>query len=295
MPGGVDLHSHTTASDGTLTPRELVREAARRGLRVLAVTDHDSTEGLAEALDEAARCPRLEIVPGIEINCDVDGGEIHILGYSMDYDIPWFQAFCREQREERRARVHRMAERLAALGIPIDPAEVFALVREGSAGRPHVAQVMVRRGYVKSVREAFDRYLGAGKPGHVPRKKLSPEDAVRLLRRAGGVPVLAHPGLAARDEIIPALVEAGLMGIECYYNEHSAAQTGGYLQMCRDRGLVATGGSDFHGPTVRAARLGTPRVPLAAWEALKAKAVEARACRSASLSSTARPLPSNAD
>jgi len=158
-----------------------------------------------------------------------------------------------------------MAERLAALGMPIDPAEVFALVREGSAGRPHVAQVMVRRGYVKSVREAFDRYLGAGKPGHVPRKKLSPEDAVRLLRRAGGVPVLAHPGLAARDELVPALVEAGLMGIECYYNEHSAAQTGGYLQMCRDRGLVATGGSDFHGPTVRAARLGTPRVPLAAW------------------------------
>ena len=295
MPGGVDLHSHTTASDGTLTPRELVREAARRGLRVLAVTDHDSTEGLAEALDEAAQCPPLEIVPGIEINCDVDGGEIHILGYSMDYDIPWFQAFCREQREERRARVHRMAERLAALGMPIDPAEVFALVREGSAGRPHVAQVMVRRGYVKSVREAFDRYLGAGKPGHVPRKKLSPEDAVRLLRRAGGVPVLAHPGLAARDELVPAPVEAGLMGIKCYYNERSAAQTGGYLQMCRDRGLVATGGSDFHGPTVRAARLGTPRVPLAAWEALKAKAVEARAARPSALSSTARPLPSNAD
>ena len=279
MPGGVDLHSHTTASDGTLTPRELVREAARRGLRVLAVTDHDSTEGLAEALDEAARCRPLEIVPGIEINCDVDGGEIHILAYYMDYETPWFQAFCREQREERRARVHRMAERLAALGMPIDPAEVFALVREGSAGRPHVAQVMVRRGYVKSVREAFDRYLGAGKPGHVPRKKLSPEDAVRLLRRAGGVPVLAHPGLAARDEIIPALVEAGLMGIECYYNEHSAAQTGAYVGMCRDRGLVATGGSDFHGATVRAARLGTPRVRLAAWEALKAKAVEARASR----------------
>ena len=279
MPGGVDLHSHTTASDGTLTPRELVREAARRGVRVLAVTDHDSTEGLAEALDEAARCRPLEIVPGIEINCDVDGGEIHILGYSMDYEIPWFQAFCREQREERRARVHRMAERLAALGMPIDPAEVFALVREGSAGRPHVAQVMVRRGYVKSVREAFDRYLGAGKPGHVPRKKLSPENAVRLLRRAGGVPVLAHPGLAARDERIPALVAAGLMGIECYYNEHSAAQTGAYVQMCRDRGLVATGGSDFHGATVRAARLGTPRVRLAAWEALKAKAVEARASR----------------
>jgi len=277
MPGGVDLHSHTTASDGTLTPRALVREAARRGVRILAVTDHDSTEGLREALEEAALCRPLEIVPGIEINCDVDGGEIHILGYCMDYEAPWFQQFCQEQRAERRARVHRMAERLAALGMPIDPAEVFALVREGSAGRPHVAQVMVQRGHVKSVREAFDRWLGSGKPGHVPRTKLTPEDAVRLLRRAGGVPVLAHPGIVEKDELIPVLVAAGLMGIECYYAEHSAAQTAGYLQLCRDLGLVATGGSDFHGPPVRAAKLGTPRVPLAAWEALKAKAAEARA------------------
>jgi len=277
MPGGVDLHAHTTASDGTLAPRELVREAARRGVRVLAVTDHDSTEGLREALEEAAHCQPLQIVPGIEINCDVDAGEIHILGYYMDYEVPWFQEFGREQREERRARVSRMAARLTALGMPIDPAEVFALVKEGSAGRPHVAQVMVRRGYVKSVREAFDRYLGTGKPGHVPRKKLSPEDAVRLLRRADGVPVLAHPGLAGKDELIPALVEAGLMGIECYYTEHSAAQTAGYLQLCRDLGLIATGGSDFHGPTVSAARLGAPRVPLAVWEALRAKAAEARA------------------
>ncbi len=277
MPGAVDLHAHTTASDGTLTPRELVREAARAGVRVLAVTDHDSTEGLAEALDEGALRPPLAVVPGIEINCDVDGGEIHILGYCMAYEASWFQQFCSEQREERRARVHRMAERLASLGMPIDPVEVFALVREGSAGRPHVAQVMVRRGYVKSVREAFDRWLAAGRPGHVPRRKLAPEDAVRLLRRAGGVPVLAHPGLADRDAVIPALVQAGLMGIECYYSEHSAAQTGAYLQLCRDRGLVATGGSDFHGPPVRAARLGSPRVPWSAWEALREKASEARA------------------
>jgi predicted metal-dependent phosphoesterase TrpH len=277
MPGSVDLHSHTTASDGTFTPRELVQEAARRGLRVLAITDHDSTEGLAEAMEEAARCRPLQIVPGIEINCDVEGAEIHILGYYMDYEAPWFQAFCREQRRERVERVHRMAARLGALGMPIDPAEVLALVQEGSAGRPHVAQVLVKRGYVKTVREAFDRYLGAGKPGHVPRKKLSPEEAVRLIRRAGGVPVLAHPGLAERDELIPSLVEAGLMGIECYYAEHSATQRAGYAELCRRYGLVATGGSDFHGPRVRAAQLGTPAVPLAAWEALKAKAAEARA------------------
>jgi predicted metal-dependent phosphoesterase TrpH len=277
VPGAVDLHSHTTASDGSLTPRELVREAVRRGLRVLGVTDHDSTDGLDPALDEAARHPPLQIVPGIEINCDVEGAEIHILGYYIDYEAGWFQAFCRGQREERRARVRRMAAKLRELGMPIDADEIFALVREGSAGRPHVAQAMMKGGYVKSVREAFDKYLAAGKPGHVPRTKLTPEDAVRLIRKAAGVPVFAHPGLSDRDELIPALIAAGLMGLECYYREHPAEQTAGYLQLCRDRGLVATGGSDFHGPAVRAGTLGVPAVPMACWEALRAKAAIARA------------------
>src|SRR5919204_1889793 len=159
MPGGVDLHSHTTASDGALSPRELVRTAVRHGVRVLAVTDHDSTDGLAEAMAEAAEHPPLTIVPGLEINCDVDGGEVHVLGYYVDHEAPWFQEFLRDQRAERRARIYRLTERLGELGMPIDPEEVFAIVREGSAGRPHVAQVMVQHGYVKSVREAFDRYL----------------------------------------------------------------------------------------------------------------------------------------
>jgi len=272
MPGAVDLHTHTTASDGTYAPRDLVAEAASRGVRVLAVTDHDSTEGLAEAIDEAERRRPLEIIPGIEINCDVEGAEIHVLGYLMDWQAEWFQDFCREQRRERRARVHRMVKRLAAIGMPLDADEVFAIVKEGSAGRPHVAQVMVARGYVKTVREAFDKYLGSGKPGHVPRKKITPEDAVRIIRKAGGVPVFAHPGLADRDELIPGLIAAGLMGIECYYTEHSAAQRASYLQICKDHDLVATGGSDFHGPKVRAATLGSPSVPMSSVDALRAKA-----------------------
>ena len=276
MPGAVDLHTHTTASDGTYAPRDLVAEAASRGVRVLAVTDHDSTEGLAEAFDEAERRRPLEIIPGVEINCDVEGAEIHVLGYLMDWQAEWFQDFCREQRRERRSRVHRMVERLAAIGMPLDADEVFAIVKEGSAGRPHVAQVMVARGYVKTVREAFDKYLGSGKPGHVPRKKVTPEDAVRIIRKAGGVPVFAHPGLADRDELIPGLIAAGLMGIECYYTEHSAAQRAEYLQTCKDHDLVATGGSDFHGPKVRAAILGSPSVPMAAVDALRAKAALSR-------------------
>jgi 3',5'-nucleoside bisphosphate phosphatase len=276
MDGGVDLHSHTTASDGALSPRELVRLAARQRVRVLAVTDHDSTSGLPEAMDEATR-HGIEIVPGLEINCDVPGSEIHVLGYCVDWQAEWFQTFLAGQRAERAARVHRMVARLGELGMPLTAEEVFAICKEGSPGRPHVAQAMVRRGYVKSVREAFDRWLHATGPANVPRHRLTPADAVAVIRRARGVPVLAHPGLAQRDELIPELVQAGLAGIETYYPEHSAGQIEAYRQLCRRHGLIATGGSDYHGPsTGRAATLGSPPVPLEAWDALKAKARELR-------------------
>lgn len=272
MAGGVDLHAHTTASDGALTPRELVRLAARHDVRVLAVTDHDSTEGLAEAIDEAAR-HGIEIVPGLEINTDVPGAEIHVLGYYVDWHAQWFQAFLSEQRAERVARVHRIVERLTELGMPLTAEEVFAVCREGSPGRPHVAQAMVHRGYVKSVREAFDKWLRADGPANVPRRRLTPVEAVAVIRRAGGVPVLAHPGLAHRDEMIPELVEAGLAGIETYYPEHSAAQVTAYRSTCERLHLVATGGSDYHGShTGRAATLGSPPVPLEVWEALRQRA-----------------------
>jgi hypothetical protein len=278
MTAGVDLHTHTTASDGTLTPRELVRAAVARGIRVLAITDHDSTEGLAEALAEAAAHPPLTIVPGLEINCDVAGGEVHLLGYDVDVAAGWFQDFLRGQRAERAARVHRMAARLAELGMPIDPAEVLALVKEGSAGRPHVAQVMVRHGYVKSVREAFDRWLHATGPANVPRTRLTPAEAVAVIRRAHGVPVFAHPGLAGRDELVPELVAAGLMGIEVYYAEHSAAQTAHYKELCRAHGLVATGGSDYHGErSGRTNPLGHPPVGMSVYADLQAAARRARA------------------
>ena len=277
MTSGVDLHSHTTASDGTLTPRELVQAAARRGVRVLAVTDHDSTEGLRDAFDEAGRHPPLTIVPGLEINCDVPGAEVHVLGYYVDHEAAWFQDFLREPRVERAARVERIVARLAELGMPIDPAEVFAIVKEGSAGRPHVAQVMVQHGYVTSVREAFDRYLHVNGPANVPRKRLSPAEAVQIIRRAHGVPVFAHPGLADRDALIPELIEAGLMGIEAIYAEHSAAQTAHYKELCRAHGLVATGGSDYHGErSGRTNPLGHPPVPMTVWDALKKAARRAR-------------------
>ncbi len=267
---GVDLHTHTTASDGTYAPAELVREAVRRGVRVLAVTDHDSVDAVTPALLTARDHPPLEIVPGIEINTDDPGGEIHILGYFLDYEALWLGDLLREFRAERAARVHRIADRLAALGHPIEAEEVFALVREGSAGRPHVAQVMVRRGYVGTVREAFDRFLAAGKPAYVPHRKVASREACEIIRRAGGLAVVAHPGFHEDPEqMIRELAGTGLLdGIECYYAEHSPEQTARFLGLCRELGLSPTGGSDFHGPRVRAATLGLPPVPWAAWEAL---------------------------
>ena len=277
MTAGVDLHSHTTASDGTLSPAELVRAAVKRGIRVLAITDHDSTDGLAAARAEAARHPPLTIVPGLEINCDVPGAEVHVLGYYVDDAAAWFQEFLREQRAERVARIHRITARLGELGMPIEAAEVFALVQEGSAGRPHVAQVMVQRGYVKSVPEAFDRWLHANGPANVARHRLTPTDAIAIIRRAGGVPVFAHPGLADRDALVPEMIAAGLMGIETYYAEHSAAQTAHYKELCRTHGLVATGGSDYHGErSGRTNRLGHPPVPMSVYEELKHAADRAR-------------------
>src|SRR5437660_12653263 len=159
MSGGVDLHAHTTASDGTLAPRELVRLAARHGVRVLAVTDHDSTGGLAEAMDEAKSLPPLEIVPGLEINCDVPGAEVHVLGYCRDWEAAWFQAFLGTQREERRQRVYRIAARLAELGVPIEPGEGFAPGAAGAAGAPPGPRAMPGRGDAPSARTPAGRYL----------------------------------------------------------------------------------------------------------------------------------------
>lgn len=271
---GIDLHAHTTASDGTLAPTELVAEAVRRGLRVLAVTDHDSTEGVGPALAAARAHPLLEIVPGIEINTEADGAEIHILGYFVDHQATWFRDFLRGFRDERAARIYRIAERLQALGLPVDPAEVFALVREGAAGRPHVARVLVQRGYVATVQEAFDRYLRAGGPAYVPHRRLEPREACALIRRVGGLAVMAHPGFQdAAERWIRALAADRLLdGIECYYPEHTPTQTAAFLGLCRELDLVPTGGSDFHGPAVRAATLGQPPVPWAAWEALRRRA-----------------------
>lgn len=241
----IDLHTHTTASDGLLAPEQLVDLASNAGVQVLAVCDHDSTDGVDAALAAGARLG-IEVIPAVEINTDVDQGEVHILGYYIDHREAWLQEFLRRLRDGRLRRAERMVQKLNALGIRIDFARVRTLA-QGAVGRPHVAWAMVEAGAVKNVEEAFERYIGRNGPAYVERMKVTPEDAVQVILRAGGIPVLAHPGWGVQDSMIASLVGAGLEGIEVYYPEHTPAMQTHYLALARQHNLLTTGGTDFHG------------------------------------------------
>lgn len=280
--GLVDLHTHSSVSDGLLTPTELVGEAARRGLRVLALTDHETVAGLDEA-ESAARTAGIEFVPGVELNTDLDSREVHILGYFVDRDDPELLAALARLEALRVERIERMVRRLADIGKPLDLDRVRTLAGPGTIGRPHVARAMVERGYVSSVSEAFDRYLAGGRPGFVPRRRNDPEAAVELLRRNGAVPVLAHPlTTGAVEGILRRLTRVGLRGLEAYYGEYDDAVQR-ELRATADRwGLIATGGSDYHGEGFKHGRdLGGPSVPMEAVDRLREAAYHDRAARPA--------------
>jgi predicted metal-dependent phosphoesterase TrpH len=268
----VDLHAHSTASDGLLAPARLVALAAERGLRILALTDHDTVAGLAEAAAVArARGPRL--VPGVELSTQVEAGEVHILGYFINPGAPDLLGALARFQDARAGRAATMVERLAAVGAPIALARVVALAGGGSLGRPHVARALVEAGHAASVGDAFERYLVRGRPGYVERYRLTPADAVRLVRAAGGVPVLAHPHSAADlDALLPELVAAGLGGLECHYGDYDDRRKEELLALAARHDLVATGGTDFHGLGLAHQRsLGDTPVPLECVAALEAR------------------------
>ena len=253
----IDLHCHTTASDGALSPSALVGRAARVGVQTIAITDHDTVAGVAEALD-AGRHFGVEVIPGVEINTDVPSSEVHILGYFLNYTDEVLLASLARLQESRIGRAHRMAEVLTSLGAPVDVNRILALAHDGSVGRPHVAQALIEAGHVHSYAEAFERYIGRNSPAYVDRMKFTPANAVDVIRKAGGLPVLAHPVFYDRlggirtalplDEMLPPLVEAGLGGLEVYYRGYDAITIEYLLAATRRYGLVATGGTDFHGP-----------------------------------------------
>jgi predicted metal-dependent phosphoesterase TrpH len=273
----VDLHSHSHVSDGLLSPRALVREAARRGLTVIALTDHDTVAGITEALAEAKR-QSIELIPGVELSSDTGEFETHILGYFVDHQQDEFIHRLAYLESQRATRIERMVAKLNEIGLPLNLADVHRIAGPGSIGRPHVARAMIERGYVNSINEAFEFYLSVGRRGYVPRDNTPPEDAVRLIRSAGGVPVLAHPYSTGNiEQMLSRLIPAGLLGMEVFYGEYDEGQREHLRAIARRRDLIATGGSDFHGEGHRSGRdLGGPFVPMEAVHQLRAAAAQAR-------------------
>jgi len=257
-PSTIDLHTHTARSDGILEPRELAAQAAAAGVRILAVTDHDTLAGVRELVAARTVPARLELVPGIELNAvvrdrpELRESEVHVLGLGVDLDDEALEATLARQRDARRIRYDRMVRRLAELGLPIDDA-LSALPEIGdddALGRPRVARAMIAKGYVTSIEEAFQRYLSRGRPGYVPREGLGPVEAIRAIRAAGGVASLAHFSEAPQQgAVIKELQDAGLAGIEVYYRTFDAQTVAAMEAFAAARGLIATGGSDYHGDT----------------------------------------------
>lgn len=270
----IDLHLHTTASDGRSEPEDLVRRAAEAGLRTIAVTDHDTTAGVARARD-AARAVGIDVVMGIEITAVHEGRDLHLLGYFFDDGYPELAAFLARQRAERRKRIDLMLERLADLGIAIDADAVRAQgAGQGKAiGRPAIARALVAAGHVKDVAEAFDRYLADGCPAFVPRQGAAPAEVIALLARAGGVSSFAHPGKLGLDHLLPDLAAAGLTAVEVFHPDHASTDRKRYLALARALRLVVSGGSDFHGPgSGRVEALGVVHLPAEYFETLRRRA-----------------------
>jgi hypothetical protein len=274
----VDLHCHTTASDGALTPSDLIERGARLGLKVIAITDHDATTGVEEALATGENLA-VEVIPGVEINTDVPGSEVHILGYFVDHTDPVLNGTLLCLREGRVGRARRMAELLAEMGAPVGFDRILELAGEGAVCRPHVAQALVEAGHVATYDEAFARYIGRNGPAYVERLKLTPTEACGLIRSAGGLPVLAHPVYFDRlgamrtpfdlDSGLEELKAAGLAGIEVYYPGYDAIAIEHLLKQARRHGLLVTGGTDFHGIRPNEPDLGGVYVPIKAVRRLR--------------------------
>jgi predicted metal-dependent phosphoesterase TrpH len=273
---GIDLHTHSNRSDGTFEPAEIVRLAAERGLDAVALTDHDTTAGLREALAAGSELG-FEVVPGVEFSAEYEATSVHVLCYWMDEGDEDLQAELTRLRGDRFTRGERMIEKLQALGFDISFERVREIAGEGNIVRPHVAQAMVEAGIVGTEQEAFERYIADGGPAHVPKHALHPLDAVPLIRQAGGVCVLAHPGMwgvqtSVPEELIEAMAEEGMQGLEVDHTDHSPEQRGHYRALAARLGLVATGGSDCHGLRYDPIRLGSSLCDPEGFAALRALA-----------------------
>lgn len=267
----IDLHLHTTASDGRCTPQELVGRASRAGVTIMAVTDHDTTASVTE-VQSAASARRIEVIAGIEITAVADGRDIHVLGYFINPADVQLMSFLSRQRAERLARVQAVGARLEQLGMPIDVGALLAQAPEQggrSIGRPQVARAMVAAGYVSDTREAFDRWLAIGRPAFIPRAGAPPREVLDVLHAAGGLTSLAHPGQTEVDRQISTYVKAGLDALEVYHPDHDQDATKRYRLLASELNVLVTGGSDFHGDPHHGWEPGAVALPADDWIRLR--------------------------
>jgi len=273
--GQADLHLHSTASDGRLTPYEVVREAAKKGLRFIALTDHDTIDGIAAAKDAVKSYPALKLIPGVEISTDIPSGEAHVLGYFIDYNSRELAEKLEHFRNSRLGRAQKMVAKLDKLGVHLDWRRIEQIAGSSVMGRPHIARAMLEKGYINSFKQAFSDYIGRNGPAYVEREKLTPAEAVALIIKARGLAVLAHPFTVSQPEaMITELKSAGLTGIEAYYNGYSDEEKDQLVAMAKKHNLIATGGSDYHGLDINETAIGGVDLPLASVEELIAKARE---------------------
>ncbi len=282
MAATIDLHLHTLASDGRLTSTELIQMVVKNGLKTISVTDHDSTEGLAEAYEAAKEFPDLRIIPGIEMSADIPGDEVHVLGYFLDYRDEEFQAQLTEFRMGRVGRARVMVEKLDALGKAVEWERVMHFAGDGTVGRPHIALAMVEAGYFKEPKEAFEEYLGNDGLAYYDRPKLAPAAGVEMIKKVGGVPVLAHPTFMNDMEAgIANLKKVGLMGMEVYYAQYDDDTVRHLARLAKEYDLIPCGGSDYHGMGNSGeplpGTLGPPEETIALLEEAAAKAKSERA------------------
>ena len=263
-----DLHVHTSESDGTFTPKQLVREALERGLSAIAIVDHDTVGGISEA-EAAARGEDLEIITGIELTAQHDNQEIHILGYFLDCQNKALLEKLKLVQTNRIERVHKIVNNLEEEGVKLNAQVVFDISGKGTVGRMHIARALLKEGWVTTTAEAFRKYIGDKSPAYVLGFNLSPDEAIKLIKGAGGVAVLAHPYMLRNDELITELVGYGLQGIEVYYPEHSQSMVNFYLDLAKKLNLLVTGGSDFHGSVKPDIKLGAIKVPIELVERLR--------------------------
>jgi len=244
--GLVDLHAHTVFSDGLFTPEKLVTEAARLKLTAVAITDHDAVGGIDRAI-AAGRQLQVEVVPGVEMSCNASGVDVHILAYYIDYQNPAVLEFFEVVRRKRAERAEKMVAKMKELGVNISFDRVRALAQDAATGRPHVAQALVEAGAVRTVEEAFQRYIGYDGPAYFPKMQLTPKEAMEFIHRHGGIAVIAHPGTYHNDGAVYSAIAVGADGIEVWHPDHAPRNTDHYREVATKNGLIMTGGSDCHG------------------------------------------------